>query len=235
MTTTLIIGGGSGMGHALAAALLTRGESVVIAGRDTDRLKQAVADLPDGDVRAHTVDLADETTVRDLYDHAGPVDHVVTTAVDVRDAYLPVVELDPARAHAAFDAKVFGPLLLAKYAPGRVAESLTITAGFNAHRPAPGGAVIAAANGAVEALVRALAVEIAPIRVNALAPGWVDTDLWDRLAGDQRDARLAAMAARLPVGRVGRVEDMAEAFIAVSRNGFTTGSVVHVDGGQRLV
>ncbi|GIG64316.1 SDR family oxidoreductase [Phytomonospora endophytica] len=235
MTTTLIIGGGSGMGRALAAALLTRGESVVIAGRDADRLKRAAVALPDGDLRAHTVDLADEETIVELYDHAGPVDHVVTTAVDVRDAYLPVAALDPARVHAAFDAKVVGPLLLAKYAQGRVAESLTITAGFNAHRPAPGGAVIAAANGAVEALVRALAVELAPIRVNAVAPGWVDTDLWDRLAGDERDTRLAAMAARLPVGRVGRAEDLADAFIAVSRNGFTTGSVVHIDGGQRLV
>ena len=93
----------------------------------------------------------------------------------------------------------------------------------------------AAVNGAIEALARALALEIAPIRVNAVSPGWTDTPLWDKIAGDSRAEWLAAMAARLPAGRIGQPADVAQAFLALTRNAFITGTLVHADGGQRLV
>ena len=102
-------------------------------------------------------------------------------------------------------------------------------------RPRPGSSVTAAANAAVEGLVGALALELAPVRVNAVSPGWMDTPLWDTIAGDRRAERLAEMAARLPVGRVARPTDVAEAFVALMDNAHITGTVLHVDGGQRLV
>jgi NAD(P)-dependent dehydrogenase (short-subunit alcohol dehydrogenase family) len=83
--------------------------------------------------------------------------------------------------------------------------------------------------------VRALALELAPVRVNAVSPGWVDTPIWNAFAGDSKDERLAAMAARLPIERIGRPEDIAAAFRSVMDNGFMTGTVLHVEGGHRLV
>jgi NAD(P)-dependent dehydrogenase (short-subunit alcohol dehydrogenase family) len=93
----------------------------------------------------------------------------------------------------------------------------------------------AAVNGAIEALARALALELAPVRVNAVSPGWTDTPIWNAIAADARQERLDAMAARLPVRRIGQPSDVADAFLAVMRNPHVTGTVLHVDGGQRLV
>jgi NAD(P)-dependent dehydrogenase (short-subunit alcohol dehydrogenase family) len=113
--------------------------------------------------------------------------------------------------------------------------SITFTSGVAAYRPSPGSSVLATANGALEALARTLAVELAPIRVNVVSPGWVDTPIWDDLAGPAKHDRLAAMAARLPAGRIGRPEDIAQAFRALIGNEFITGTTLHVEGGHRLV
>lgn len=223
--TTLIIGGTTGIGRALAATLLSEGSPVVVASRDPRPLDGA---------RGMSVDVTSADSVRHLFEEIGPVAHIVTTAVRVDGAYTPVREVDPSALDRAFGPKVLGPLLLARYAPAGL-ESMTITAGFNAHRPAPGGSIIAAANGAIEALVRALALELAPTRVNALSPGWVDTDIWNDLAGPDRASRLAAMGDRLPVGKVGRAEDLASAYITLMRNPHITGTTLFADGGQRLV
>jgi NAD(P)-dependent dehydrogenase (short-subunit alcohol dehydrogenase family) len=95
--------------------------------------------------------------------------------------------------------------------------------------------VVAAANGALESLTYALAVELAPIRVNVVSPGWVDTPIWQAVAGERKAAVLDNMANRLPVGRIGQPSDVADAISSIMQNGFITGTVLHVDGGQRLV
>lgn len=245
----LVIGGSSGMGLALAAQLLHAGHRVTIAGRSATRLATAVTHLTapghpaaerDGGLadRLRTVraDVADETQVEALA--AGDAyDHVVVTAADAIGAYAPLPDytLDAARAMLA--TKVLGPWLVAKHLGTtlRPGGSLTFTSGIAAYRPGPGASMIATANGALESLVRSLALELAPVRVNVVSPGWVDTPIWDTLAGAGKGERLAAMAARLPAGRVGTPDDIARAFLSLLDNGFITGTVLHVDGGHRLI
>jgi NAD(P)-dependent dehydrogenase (short-subunit alcohol dehydrogenase family) len=229
----IIIGGGSGMGLALAGLLLDEGAEVHIAGRSADRLAAAARHLGSPErLRASQVDIGHEDPVRDLL--ADQVDHVVVTAADANGAYHPIAGFPIEDARTVLGTKVLGPWLVAKHAHLRPGGSITFTSGIAAYRPGPGSSMLATANGALEALARTLAVELAPIRVNCVSPGWVDTPIWDELAGPHKGERLAAMAARLPAGRVGRPEDIAAAFRAVMTNEFMTGTVVHVDGGQRL-
>jgi NAD(P)-dependent dehydrogenase (short-subunit alcohol dehydrogenase family) len=250
MTHVLIVGGSSGIGLALAELLIDGGAQVTIAGRSADRLTEATKTLAaatkraaatespaKGEVTTSQVDITREDQVRRLLAEAAPLDHVVVTAADATGAYAPLAEFDLDAARAVLDTKLVGPWLLAKHAAAHLPAngSITFTSGIAAYRPGPGASMIATANGALEALARSLALELAPIRVNVVSPGWVDTPIWDALAGDGKTERLAAMAARLPVGRVGRPADIAQAFVALMRNGFATGSVVHIDGGQRLV
>lgn len=245
MTTNhvLIVGGSSGIGLALAERLLADGASVTIAGRSQRRLDEAARHLEgarrpgSGRLRASRVDIGREEQVRALLAGTGPLDHVVVTAADVAGAYAPLPDFDVEAARAVLGTKLLGPWLVAKHAAGQLPPtgSITFTSGIAAYRPAAGSSMIASANGALEALARALAVELAPIRVNVVSPGWVDTPIWDTLAGDAKSERLAAMAARLPARRVGTPADLAAAYAAVLDNGFVTGTVVHVDGGHRLV
>jgi NAD(P)-dependent dehydrogenase (short-subunit alcohol dehydrogenase family) len=237
MDKVVIIGGSSGIGLAAAEALLGQGAAVTIAGRSPARLDSARRTLASrcrpAALRMVTADVAREDDVQRLFKDAGPVDHVVLTAADAVGAYQRIRSLDLAAARTMVDTKLSGALLVAKHA--EVAGSITVTSGIAAYRPAPGGSVVAAVNGALESLAYALALELAPVRVNVVSPGWVDTPIWDTIAGEAKSARLEAMAARLPVGRVGTPGDVAQAVLALIGNQFMTGTVVHVDGGQRLV
>jgi NAD(P)-dependent dehydrogenase (short-subunit alcohol dehydrogenase family) len=240
MTTShvLIVGGSSGMGLALAELLVTEGAGVTIAGRSAQRLAAAAQrlDCPEL-VRTRQVDVGSEDEVRRMFADTGRLDHVVVTAADANGAYAPLADFDIRDARALLDTKLLGPWLVAKHSgphltPG---SSLTFTSGIAAYRPGPGASMIATANGALEALARALALELAPVRVNVVSPGWIDTPIWDTIAGDAKADRLGAMAERLPVRRIGHPVDVAKVFVALMDNGFVTGTVVHVDGGHRLV
>ncbi len=234
----LIVGGSSGMGLALAQRLLDEGAEVTIVGRSAEKLAAAARRLACPErLRVASADVTREEEVKGLFAGNASFDHIVTTAADIRGVYelLPVLEITAAR--RALESKIIGPLLLAKYGAPRLRAggSITFTSGIAAYRPAPRGSVVAAVNGALESLAYALALELAPIRVNVVSPGWVDTPIWAHVAGDRKSEVLAGMASRLPVGRVGQPEDIAKAIAAVMENGFITGTVLHVDGGQRLV
>ncbi|MBF6183447.1 SDR family oxidoreductase [Nocardia otitidiscaviarum] len=259
----VVIGGGSGMGRAIAAALVAAGSRVTIVGRSEERLARAVRELRSADADADAAsgrtvvhsaaavpagpttgggevdwmvaDIGDEVRAARLFERIGPVDHVISTAADVGGAYGPIGEFDFAAGRGFLDTKLIGSMLVAKYARVRAGGSLTFTSGIAAYRPAAGGAMVAAVNGALESLAYALAVELGPTRVNVVSPGWVRTSIWDRLGWPDREERLAAMAGRLPAGRLGTPEDIAAAVLSLLRNPFVTGTVLHVDGGHRLV
>lgn len=229
----LVIGGSSGIGLGVAGAVLDAGAAVTLVGRSREKLASAARALGEGD-RVSTVaaDVTREDEVRRVLE-ARTVDHVVVTAAQIH--YQPIRRLDVSSARLAIESKLLAALLVAKHARIAPSGSLTFTAGINTLRPMPGVAAVAAANGGLEALVRALAVELAPIRVNALSPGWIDTPIWDRVPGAPKEERFEQHARRLPVGRMGAPADVGHAAAFLMANRFTTGIVLRVDGGHPLV
>jgi NAD(P)-dependent dehydrogenase (short-subunit alcohol dehydrogenase family) len=138
----------------------------------------------------------------------------------------------------AVRSKFLGPYFAVQQAAPRMTAggSITFTSGIAAYRPAPGGSLAATANGGLESMVRAFALELAPVRVNAVSPGWVDTPIWDELATPEaKQARLSELAARLPAGRIGTPADIANAISYLIGDDFVTGTVLHAEGGQLLV
>lgn len=234
--TVVVIGGGSGVGLAVAARVLEEGGSVVIAGRSRERLEGARTALgPPERVGVVIADVGYRDQLARVFEAAGRVAHVVVTAADL--AYGPVRGLTEAAMLRALRSKFMGPLFTVQEATRRMSGgSITLVSGIAADRPAPGGTLAAAVNGAIESMVRALALEVAPVRVNAVSPGWLDTPIWDGIASpDERIRRFAEMADRLPLKRLGTTEDVAAAISFLMASEVVTGTVLHTDGGQVLV
>ena len=225
----LLVGASSGIGRRIAADAAAAGAHVTLAGRAADQARAAASELEVGHAE---VDLREEASITRLAEQVGPLDHVVNLAAAPANG--PLAGLTRDAIVQAFDAKVVGALLLAKHLAPLIREggSILLFSGLLAWRPAPGRVVMATANGAVTFLATALAVELAPIRVNALAPGVIDSGAWDRL-GDGRDAFFEQTAATVPARRVGRPEDVAAAALLALTNPFMTGTTLHVDGGGR--
>ena len=228
----VILGGSSGMGLATAKAAKAHGARVVIAGRSRERLQAARAVLGD-EVRTVALDIGDEMGTRALFSELGPVDHVFITAGAV--LFDPKLAPDAASVRPALDTRFWGAFNAAKFAAANMSAggSITFTSGTAAMRPIRGASVAGASCGAVEAFARSLAVDLAPIRVNTIQPGLIDTPFLDTL-GERRSAIIAEYSQRLPVGRVGRAEDVADAVLFLMTNGFVTGVTLTVDGGGVL-
>ncbi|WP_432510056.1 SDR family oxidoreductase [Kineococcus sp. SYSU DK001] len=223
--SVLVVGTG-GIAVATARAAAGQGADVVLAGRDRARTRAAAEATG---ARAETLDLSDDASVAGLAARLGRVDHVVNLAAAPANG--PVRDLDRAGLVRAFDAKVFGPTLLAGALD--ITTSLTLFSGFIAWRPAAGRVAMATANGAVTFLAQALAVELAPVRVNAISPGVVDSGSWDGL-GEGKEEFLRATAGRNPARRTGTPDDLARAVLHVLTNPFLTATTLHVDGGGRF-
>jgi NAD(P)-dependent dehydrogenase (short-subunit alcohol dehydrogenase family) len=229
----VIIGGTSGMGLATARAAAEAGAAVTIAARDPERLRAALATLPaatDGVV----ADTSREDQVAALFAHVGDLDHLVITAGG-GPAPRPVTHLAPEDAPRSLDA-LWGVVAAVRHAAPRIGPggSITLTSGTIGMRPTPGNALAAAATGAIEGLTRGLAVELAPIRVNAVRPGVVRTPMWDALPPAQREATFAALAERTLTGTVGAADQIAATNLYLMTNAFVTGTVLTVDGGLLL-
>jgi NAD(P)-dependent dehydrogenase (short-subunit alcohol dehydrogenase family) len=230
--TVVILGGSSGIGLATAQAALTEGAMVIITSRSRERLAAARARL-ESDVRAIALDVTDEAGTRALFAGLEQVDHVFITAGRV--TFDPRLAPESAGMRPALDQRFWGALYAAKYAATRMGGggSITFMSGTAAIRPLRGASVATASCGAVEAFARSLAVDLAPIRVNTVQPGLVDTPFLD-LLGDRRQALIDEYSRRLPVGRPGRPEEIADAVLFLMRNQFVTGITLTVDGGGVL-
>jgi len=229
----IIIGGSSGIGLATARMAASRGANVVIASRSEERLRHARTQIQ-GKVEISTVNVMEEASVRAFFDRMGQFHHLTTPGSEaVRGRFL---ELDTKAAQTAFDSKFWGQYRAAKYGAPRILPggSITFFAGMWSQRPVLGGAVVAAISSAIEGLGRALAVELAPIRVNTVSPGIIDTPLYSGMEPSKREAMFHGIAASIPAKRVGRPEEIAQTVLYLLENGFTTGSTLYVDGGATL-
>jgi NAD(P)-dependent dehydrogenase (short-subunit alcohol dehydrogenase family) len=230
----VVIGGSSGMGLATARAAALEGAGVTVVSSNAERVDAAVSQLPDG-CEGAVVDVRDEPAIDDLFARVGALDHVVFTA---GDAFMPrpLGQFSLTDARATFDVRFWGAVTVAKYAAPRIRPggSIALTTGTIGQRPVPGAALAAAGAGAAEGLVRGLAAELAPIRVNAVRAGAVRTPLWDAVPQAQRDALFARLAQNTLTGTIGEPEELAAAHLYLMQNRFVTGTVLTVDGGLLL-
>lgn len=222
----VVIGGSSGIGLATAELAKKEGAEIIIASRSAAKLDPVTERLK---VTAIPTDVTSDQSVAELFRRTGPVDHVVLTAAQLRTGPFKTVPMDDVR--ATMEGKFWGAWRVAREAEIRPGGSLTLVTGFLSVRPRPNSAIISAANGALESLARALALELAPVRVNAVSPGVIDTPIRAAMPEAARKEMLAKTAAALPVGRVGMAEDIAWQILSFMANGFATGSIVYIDGG----
>jgi NAD(P)-dependent dehydrogenase (short-subunit alcohol dehydrogenase family) len=235
----MIVGGSSGIGLGVAASALERGAEVVIVGRSLSKLQAAerVLAASDGRVLAISADMTQEAEVARLFDKIGTLDHLVSTAGTAPPGD-PIDRTDLEIVRRFVDNKLIGAFTLAKHAVRtlRTGGSMTFTSGINKDRPpVPGGSVVSAIAGSFSYFARALSLELAPTRVNVVSPGWVDTPLFDELAGEAKLSFFQGMAARLPAGKIATPTDIAPAYVFAMESEFTTGQTLHIDGGQSLI
>lgn len=229
----VIIGGSSGIGLETARQAIALGAEVVIASRSEQKLRQALAQLGPN-ATAYPLDIADEGQVQAFFDRVGRFDHLVVTAAETSGG--PFLRTDTAQARQLFENKFWGQYYAAKHgAPNLAADgSITLFSGVVAYKTTVGSSALGAVNAAVSNLGESLALELAPIRVNVVSPGIIDTPARGKMSEDARSQFYAAIAGKLPVKRVGTADDVAQSVLYLIRNGFVTGTVLHVEGGHIL-
>ncbi|HEV3047543.1 MAG TPA: SDR family oxidoreductase [Solirubrobacteraceae bacterium] len=230
----LVMGGSSGIGLASAHAALALGARVTITGRDQRKLDAALAQLGER-ASAASVDAGRREQLAGFLERTGRIDHLVLALGGGAGAG-PIASLELADLRAGFEGKPLAHLSALQLALPQLAPaaSVTFVSAASAGAPYAGVAGLAAINGALEAMVPALAVELAPIRVNAVSPGVIDTPWWHGMPEAERQAAFAQYGGAAPVGRVGQAGEVAQAILSVICNGFITGTVVTVDGGLRF-
>ena len=230
----VILGGSSGIGLAVAEQAASQGAKLDIASSNAERVQKAIESLG-GNAQGHTLDLSDEQAVETLFAKLGAFDHLVFTAGDSLHLHnLATTDLKQAR--RAFELRYWAALAAVKYGSKNIRKggSVVLTTGVAGQRPQKGWVVAASVCGTIDALTRALAVELAPIRVNAVSPGVVRTNLWQSMSAAEREQMYESVGKSLPVGRVGEPQDIAQAYVFLMQEGFGTGQILVVDGGTVL-
>lgn len=233
----VIVGGSSGIGLAVAAAALRGRARLTLMSRSIERLGKALtlhlkSDLA---VRSVPLDVTNEVAVREAFDGIDPPDHVYVSAAGFVGGS--VFDTDMLSLRAALDARLWGAVHVVRAAAPRMnrpGSSFVFTGGISTDRPAKGAWPTAVATAAAEQLARCLALELAPLRFNAIAPGWTDTPMWDGLLGAGKAETFAGVAGRTPTGRIVGAEEAAQAVLMLMANQSLNAEVLHVDGGLRL-
>jgi len=225
----VVVGGSSGIGLSTAELAKREGAEVIIASRNAEKLNAVATTLG---VKAIAADVTSDESIEALFRACGPVDHVVVTAAQLRSGPFKTVPMEDVR--STMEGKFWGAWRVARSAQIVPGGSLTLVSGFLSIRPRPNSAIVGAANGAIESLARSLALELAPVRVNCVSPGIIDTPIRAAMPEAARLDMLAKTAAGLPVGRVGTGEDIARQILAFMTIGFATGSIVYIDGGALI-
>jgi NAD(P)-dependent dehydrogenase (short-subunit alcohol dehydrogenase family) len=230
----VVIGGSSGMGLATAQAAARDGAAVTVVSSNPERVAAAVAELPDSCDGA-VLDVLDEHAIATLFERVGELDHLVFTAGDAFTPR-PLTEMSATEARAVLDVRFWGAVGVIRSAAPRIRTggSIALTTGTVGQRPVPGAALAAAGAGAAEGLVRGLAVELAPVRVNAVRAGAIRTPLWDAIPEPQREAVLGRLAQHTLLGKIGKPEEIALAHLYLMQNRYVTGTVLTIDGGLLL-
>lgn len=232
-THAVILGGNSGIGMATACAMAARGARVTIVGRSEAKTRKAAEKIG---VRGEVGDGGDARAITETFDRIGPVDHLVLSAAGGA-GFGTVDQLDTSELQQSFDEKFWVYWTVLKAALPHMAKegSVTMVGAVRSRMADPPTIGLAAVNGALDAMVPGLARGLAPIRVNLVAPGVIDTPTWEGMPEDDRQALFEHYGEeRIPAGRVGTAEEVAEAIVGLASNAFVTGVVLPVDGGMRL-
>ncbi|WP_109126409.1 SDR family oxidoreductase [Dyella sp. C11] len=229
--SVLVVGGSSGIGEATARAFADAGAKVTIASRNAERLDAAARNIG-GNVRTAVLDTTNEAAVDTYFASAETFDHVVISAAKTPGGPIRALALHDAR--AAMESKFWGAYRVARVAKIRDGGSLTFVSGFLSVRPSASSVLQGAINAALEALARGLALEFAPVRVNTVSPGLIETPLWSGMKEEARENMFRAAAERLPARRMGAPEDVANAILYLAGTPFATGSTVLIDGGGAI-
>jgi NAD(P)-dependent dehydrogenase (short-subunit alcohol dehydrogenase family) len=232
--TVVLIGGSAGMGLETARRARAEGAEVILTGRDPDRLSEAAADV--GALRTAAFDATDGAALTSFFTGVpAPIDHVMVTVGSPR--YGPLLEMDSAEVSQALSGHVVVALEVARNAVGKMrpAGTLLFMGGTGGRRIGHGNGIASAATAALPPFTAALALELAPVRVNLIAPGFVDTGLSASLLGDQLEERRDELRETLPIGRVVGPADVARLAVHIMTNTALTGATYDIDGGQQLV
>ncbi|HVE22302.1 MAG TPA: SDR family oxidoreductase [Acidocella sp.] len=229
----LVIGGGSGIGFGIAQGAAKEGAQVVIASRDAKKIAEAAQTIR---ASSAAIDVRDESNVAQFFKDHGTFDHIAFTAGDW-DGVVPgaLADLDLAKAAGGLTTRFWGAVAVAKHGATKLPPdgSYTITNGMLAYKPRKGLPMVTAGACAVEGLALGLAVDLAPVRVNCVCPGLIDTEIWDAFPEGYRE-RLTAMAQKQLVPRPGQPAEAAEAYLTCMRNSFLTGQTIKIEGGIAL-
>jgi NAD(P)-dependent dehydrogenase (short-subunit alcohol dehydrogenase family) len=230
----VVVGGSSGIGLAAAKQLAQLGGRVTIAGRDAEKLRSAAGSAGVA-LETRAVDATSSAALRAFFRELGSFDHLVLTMSGAKGGG-PFAELSMEALREGFESKFFPHFAAAQAALPYLSKdgSITFVSAISARGSMPGTSGLAAINGAIESLVKPLARELKPLRVNAISPGAIETPWWDALPPEQRRSLLQSVASLSLVNRNGQPDEVAQAIVFVVTNGFMTGTVIEIDGGLRL-